>query len=361
MAAQLSVGLIGLGEVAQLMHLPLLADDPRYRIAAVSDVSPSLVSHVAERYGVPHRHAEAAALIADPAVEAVFILTPDHLHAPLLEAAMSAGKHVFIEKPACLTAAELRPLIELGRQNPKTVFVGYMRRYAPAFLELQRRLPQPGEIRHVRVRDLIRESRFFVDQTRSIFRPDDVPAAVIAEGRARTQQLLRSVMGEDAPLDAIRAYQVLTGLSSHSISAMRELFGPPRSIAAARQHGGESVTVLFDYGTFTAVYEAVIHEVARFDAAIEVLTADRHFRINYDTPYIRHLPTRLEITGSTDRTTGTEIVGPFYQDPFRTELDAFHDSVTTGIPPKTGLADSLADLELFAEIGQHFLRQGRGQ
>lgn len=355
MAGQLSVGLIGLGEVAQLMHLPLLADDPRYRIAAVSDVSPSLLSHVAERYGVPNRHANAAALIADPSVEAVFILAPDHLHAPLLEATMRAGKHVFIEKPACLTAAELRPLIELDRQNPKTVFVGYMRRYAPAFLELQNRLPAREDIKHVRVRDLIRESQFFIDQTRSVFRPGDVPPEVIADGRARTQQLLRSVMGEDAPADALRAYQVLAGLSSHSISAMRELFGPPHSVAAALQHRGDNVTVLFDYGSFTAVYEAVIHDVARFDAGIELLTQNQHFKINYDTPYIRNLPTRLEITSSTDRATGTEIVGPFYQDPFRIELDAFYNSVTTGTRPKTGLTDSLVDLELFAEIGQHFL------
>lgn len=354
MAAQLSVGLIGLGEVAQLMHLPLLADDPRYRIAAVSDISPSLMTHIAGRYNVPKRHETAAELIADPAVEAVFILTPDHLHAPLLEAAMRAGKHVFIEKPACLTAAELRPLIDLDRDNEKIVFVGYMRRYAPAFLELQRRLPPREDIRHVRIRDLIRESQFFVDQTRNIFRPEDVPAAVIDDGRARTQALLRTVMGDAEP-DQLRAYQVLTGLSSHSFSAMRELFGPPLRVAAARQHRGETVLVFFDYGSFTAVYEAVIHDVARFDAGIEVLTQNQHFRINYDTPYVRNLPTRLEITTSGPHATGTEVIGPFYEDAFRIELDAFHHAVSTGEKPKTVLTDSLADLELFAEVGQHFL------
>ena len=52
----LKLGLIGLGEVAQLMHLPLLADDPRFNIAAITDVSPSLVDHVATRYNVPTRH-----------------------------------------------------------------------------------------------------------------------------------------------------------------------------------------------------------------------------------------------------------------------------------------------------------------
>ena len=45
------------------------------------------------------------------------------------------------------------------------------------------------------------------------------------------------------------------------------------------------------------------------------------------------------------------------EDAFRVELNAFHHSVTTGEKPKTILSDSLADLELFAEVGQHFLRQ----
>jgi hypothetical protein len=135
---------------------------------------------------------------------------------------------------------------------------------------------------------------------------------------------------------------------------MRELFGAPDSVAAARQHGGETVLVMFDYGSFTALYEAVIHDVARFDAGIEVLTANQHFKINYDTPYVRNLPTRLEVTTSGRDATGTEIVGPFYEDAFRVELGAFFNSVTTGVKPKTTLADSLADLTLFAEVGAHF-------
>jgi myo-inositol 2-dehydrogenase/D-chiro-inositol 1-dehydrogenase len=63
----------------------------------------------------------------------VFILTPDHLHAPLLERSMRAGKHVFIEKPAALTAAELRAAGGTRSPQRKVVFVGYMRRFAPAF------------------------------------------------------------------------------------------------------------------------------------------------------------------------------------------------------------------------------------
>lgn len=352
------VGLIGLGEVAQLMHLPLLADDARYRIVAVNDVSPSLTAHVAQRYGA-RAHADADALLNDKEVDAVFILTPDHLHADLLARSLDADKHVFIEKPVCLNVEQLLPLLPRANDYKKTIFVGYMRRYARPFLELKKRMPALSEVQHVRVRDLICEAPFFVAQTRPVFKPNDVPQAVIDEGRARTQTMLRAVVGADAPAAVVRGYQVLTGLSSHSFSAMRELLGTPRVFAARQRNGGEAIAVLFDYGHFTAVYEAVTNHIARFDSGIDVLCDRAMFRINYDTPYVRHLPTRLEITRSGDHETTTETIGPFHEDPFRSELDAFHDAVVNGAPVKTTLEDSLDDLKLFAQIGRLFAEEAR--
>src|SRR5690606_21433289 len=205
-----------------LIHLPLLADDPNFTLAAVTDVSPSLVDYISQRYNVPTRAADADAIFADPSLNAVFILTPDHLHAELLTRAIQSGKHVFIEKPVCLSVAQLEPILAIPRQQGQVVFVGYMRRFSRPFLELKRRLPPLETIRHVRIRDIIREAPFFVAQTRHIFKPSDVHADLSAEGRSRTQAMLRSVMGENCPPDALRAYQVLTGLSSHSFSAMRE-------------------------------------------------------------------------------------------------------------------------------------------
>ena len=347
------VGLIGLGEVAQLMHLPLLADDARFEIAAVTDVSPSLAAAMARRYGVPRIHASAEALIADERLDLIFILTPDHLHAPLLSAAIRSGRHVFVEKPVTLTEAELDPILALQRAPGQVVFVGYMRRFSRPYLEMKRRRPPLSAIRHVRVRDVIREAPFFVAQTRHVFRPDDIPAAIMAEGKVHSDAARRTVMG-DCCADALRAHAVLTGLSSHSFSAMRELLGPPRGCPWAVQHGGETVLAAFDYGHFTALYEAVIDDVSRFEAGIEVTTQTQHFRLTYDTPYIRNLPTRLEITTSTDTDTGTEVLGPVYEDPFRLQLDALHDSLVTGAPVKTSMEDAALDLKLFAEVARHF-------
>ena len=141
----IQVGLIGLGEVAQLMHLPLLADDPRFAIAAVADASPGLTARDRRRYG-------ARPLADAPARSPIPTSTPSSSSRPTTctrrssPRAIAAGKHVFVEKPVGLTAAELEPLIAANRGNPKVVFVGYMRRFSRPFLELE--APPPRARRH---------------------------------------------------------------------------------------------------------------------------------------------------------------------------------------------------------------------
>ena len=116
-----------------------------------------------------------------------------------------------------------------------------------------------------------------------MLRADDIPPRSSPRAAEAPTRSGRGVVG-DAPADVLRAYQLLTGLSSHSFSAMRELLGPPRAVAAARQHGGETVVALFDYGHFTAVYEAVISDIAEFDAGIDVLTSTQRFRLGLRHP-----------------------------------------------------------------------------
>lgn len=346
------VGLIGLGEVSQLMHLPILADHRHlFEIAGVYDVSPSLTAYCSARYPGAKTYETAEALVSAPDIDAVFILTPDQTHSFYLAMALKAKKHVFLEKPACLTLGEIDAVAPLADATDRLLFVAYMRRYSPSFLRAKAMMPAESDVRYVRVRDIICEGPFFIRQTRNIFYPTDLDQAFLAESRAQTTALLKQVVGEDAPADLMRAYQVLTGLSSHSLSAMRELIGlPKRVIAAHHKCNGESIVALFDYGHFTAIYEAMIDNVARFDARIEVLSDRRQLRVSYDTPYIRNLPTALEVIDSTDTETETRTFGPDYTDPFALELRAFHDHLVNGTKPKTTLSDSRQDLPLMAEI-----------
>jgi virulence factor len=346
------VGLLGLGEVAQSIHLPVLADlQAMFRIAGLYDISPSLVDHCAARYPTATAFASAEALIESPEIDAVFVLTSDDTHSRFVAAAIRSDKHILLEKPPCLTVREIDELLALARGHSKILFVAYMRRYAPAFLAAKAELPDHAKITHVRIYDLISEGHHFLAQSRTILYPSDIDRAVLVQGVAARDALLREVAGSDAPADLVRAYRGLASLSSHHLTAMRELLGEPaRVVAAHRSNGGANTTVIFDYGHFTASYDAVVDDLGLFDAMIEVRSNRRRVRIIYDTPYIRSLPTRLETTENDGSGVRTRVLGPFYTDAFSNELRAFHRHVLDGTKPKTDLADSRHDLLLSAEI-----------
>jgi predicted dehydrogenase len=346
------VGILGLGEVSQLMHLPILADSrDRFIICGIFDLSQSAMENAASRYPSAKVFSTPETLVNSEEIDAVFILTPDNTHSYFLELAIKAKKHVFLEKPACLTVGEIDAIMPLAEKSDQTVFVAYMRRYARPFLKAKEMMPPHGSIRTVRVRDLICEGPFFIGQSRKIHYPVDIAPEKIAESRAQTDALLTNVVGENAPAALKRAYQVLTGLSIHSLSAMRELIGLPKQIISATyRQNGEAIVALMDYGHFVAVYEAMIDNIARFEARIDVLSDREQLEVSYDTPYIRNLPIHLKATTSSDTETETTIHGPDYQDPFQIELDVFYDHIINKSAPKTSLADSREDLTLLAQI-----------
>src|SRR5215217_7209674 len=101
---RVNVGVVGLGEVAQIIHLPILqAMADRYSVGALCDVSPGLLEAMGERYGVDRLYSDAVELAAQPDLDAVFVLNSDEYHADHAIAALRHGKHVLVEKPMCLT------------------------------------------------------------------------------------------------------------------------------------------------------------------------------------------------------------------------------------------------------------------
>jgi predicted dehydrogenase len=351
----MNVGIIGLGEVAQLMHLPILQDmGEQFRVTAVSDVSPSLTAFIQNTYHVDRIYRNARDLIGDSGIGAVFILSPDQYHGEYIELALKAGKHVFVEKPAVLASGELKKLIALEREYPKqVVMVGYMRRYADHFLKAKEILKADAKkTEYLRFRDIICEGPFYIGQTRPVFYPKDVPADIIEEGRLRRRAHLDQAIGSGASDDQRTAYQMLTGLGCHSFAAVRELFGLPekiKSVSAARN--GNHLIVVMEYDGFLGLYELVNdQDIVQFDASIEIFQHTRKLTIKYETPYIRYQPMSLEQIDSSGTKTETLIHGPSYRDPFRTELQEFYRCITEHRRPKTDLADALEDLQFFETL-----------
>ncbi len=350
---QVNVGVIGLGEVAQIIHLPILqAMSDRFRIQAVCDISPGLLRAVGDRYGVPDadRHDDPADLVRRPDLDAVFVLNSDEYHADCVIAAAQRGKHVLVEKPMCLTFAEAEAIIRARDETGVQVMVGYMRRFAPAFVQAVAEVRGLGKINYARIRDIIGRNRLIVDQSSVVIRCDDVPEEAKLDRTARAERLVREAIGE-APPDIVGAYRFLLGLNSHDISAMRELLGMPRGVVSARHwNAGKFLTVVFAYDGYCAVLESGVDEQLRFDAHIEVYGITKSVRVQYDSPYIRHLPTTLVINETIGDAYQQRVERPTFKDPYTHEIEYFHEVVIKGVSPKTTPEDFVDDLRLMRLI-----------
>jgi len=357
MAKILKVGIIGCGEAAQILHIPTLKElRDRFEIAALCDASRKVVEGVGKSVPGASLHTEAADLFARSDVDVALIANPNVYHAPMAIAAMKAGKHVMIEKPMCMTLSEADALAKAEAQTGKAVQIGYMRRHAPAFEEAVGIVAgMKGTINFARVRDIIGPNSAFIEPTTPVIRGDDIPADVLANAKAANSARLIEAIGTDQNPKA-RAYAILLGLSSHDLSAMRDLLGMPKRVLNATQRkGGLFMTAVFDYGDYVCQFETGIDSIARFDAHLEVFGQNKVVRVDYDTPYIRHQPTRLTVTeAKTPHGVAVTQSHPTRGDAFVVEWTRFHQTVTQGAPNKTTIADGRLDLELFSQIVEQF-------
>jgi len=135
-------GVIGAGGIASRKTIPGMLKAGNCRLVAVMD--PVGVEQIAARFGVARAYTREADLLADPAVEAVYIASPVHCHARQIRMAAEAGKHVLCEKPLTLTLAQAKEAVAACRRHKVFLQEGYMMKFHGA---------------HAKIRELIDEGR----------------------------------------------------------------------------------------------------------------------------------------------------------------------------------------------------------
>jgi predicted dehydrogenase len=132
MRAPLGVGVVGCGTIARFQHLPNLRRLRGARLAAIADPDPEARRRAERRHRVP-AFATAEELLALPAVDAVVVATPTHLHAELGVRAAAAGKPFFLEKPIAASGEEAARLLAAARDAGVLAHVGYNLRFQPLY------------------------------------------------------------------------------------------------------------------------------------------------------------------------------------------------------------------------------------
>ena len=143
------VAVIGTGGMGS-SHTRTLAERKDVEVACVCDVDSSRLADAAKLVQTgsgqaPKTAADLRRVLDDPRIEAVFIATPDHWHAPAAILALDAGKHVYVEKPCCHNIREGRLLVEAAKRSGKLCQVGTQSRSTACVREAIERI-QKGEI-----------------------------------------------------------------------------------------------------------------------------------------------------------------------------------------------------------------------
>ncbi len=140
---RVNIAFIGAGSYAQQNLLPNIPrNDNDVTCVGIMTNSGTTSKRVAEKFNFQFCTSEPKDIFENNAINTVFIATRHNSHAEYVKSALTAGKHVFVEKPLCLTEEELSEIEELYNNSNHCcqLMVGFNRRFAPHAVELKKHL-----------------------------------------------------------------------------------------------------------------------------------------------------------------------------------------------------------------------------
>ena len=147
MTESLRWGILGTGWIAELFVSDILASG--FTVAAVGSRTQESADEFASRFGIAAAHGSYDDLVADPGVDIVYVATPHPMHAENTTLALQAGKHVLVEKPFTLNAAEAQRVVDLAAEKELVVLEAMWTRWLPHMVRL-REIIAAGTIGDVR-------------------------------------------------------------------------------------------------------------------------------------------------------------------------------------------------------------------
>ncbi len=259
----------------------------------------------------------------DGAVESVILATPHSLHEEQIVRVAAAGKHVFCEKPLCLTAASARRAIDACAAVGVELGIGHERRFEPAMIEIKRMIEagELGTIMHA-------ESNFSHDKLANVPLTD-----------WRTSSAEAPAAG-------------MTGMGIHLTDAYLNMLGPVREVFAQTAkrvltwENGDVVSVQLRFESGATGYLSAILMTPLF-LRYQVFGSDAWVEVRNPT----HPDTPGESYLTVCRAGGKPETRQFeWVDSVRANFDSFAESITNGAPYAFSSAQKFHNIEIFEAI-----------
>ncbi|MCE2415901.1 inositol 2-dehydrogenase [Candidatus Poribacteria bacterium] len=143
--SKIGVGVIGTGRIGKL-HIEHLAQHiPEAELIAICSLDPAGLVSLAKQFNVPKTTDDYTAILADPQIEAVLVASATDTHVEISQAAASAGKHVFCEKPISLDLGQIDETLAIVEKAGVKFQVGFNRRFDASFMRVREAVAS-GEI-----------------------------------------------------------------------------------------------------------------------------------------------------------------------------------------------------------------------
>jgi len=275
--SRLVVGLIGLGPGAEPHAKCLLELADRVEVRAAASRTADRAAAFAARFGFPVT-TDIDAVIADPAIEAVLVLTPPAAHLEIAARCFAAGKHVLVEKPLELSVARGAALVAAGRTSGRRLGVVLQHRFRPGSVRLRAVLAE-GTLGEVQAGWMTvpwwRPQAYYDVPGRGTMARDG--GGVLLTQAIHTLDLFRSLVGVSAVVAAQIATTAVHVMETedYATALVRLGHGAPGTIAAttaAYPGGPERIEIIGTRGTASLVGGGL--RVALIDGAEEVLAAE---------------------------------------------------------------------------------------
>jgi predicted dehydrogenase len=338
---QLRLGVVGLGRISQVAHLPAATKADRVHLVAVCDASPTLVEGVARHYDVPGFTDMGKLLHED--LDAVLVATPDRSHVPLATSALRAGKHVLVEKPLADDVPGAEELAQLAAQNGLKLQVGAMKRHDPGIEYAKQSLPRIGPI--------ITAQAWY--RVMAALRP---PTEATLFPKTIVDHAVREV---EATYKADRERYLLSTHGAHVFDGIRHLIGEVATVRAEVAHVGKDFSWhgtgrLAESGGL-ASFEISANVHAKWAEGFDVYGESGHLRVRSFFPFFRRASAvALFIEG--DATTMSPSFGD--TDPYERQLEAFARAVLDGAPASPSGEDGVSAVRFIEAVRASASRGG---
>lgn len=351
MSRILKVGVVGCGQIAQIMHLPYLHDLKEYKIEALTDISLNLLSKLGEKYNIPveSRYLDYKEMINKADIDIVLICDKNHYEAVMK--AISNGKHVFVEKPLAFNVREAEAILEAKEKAGIKLMVGYMKCYDPGFVYASEKIKDMKDISLVRVHNY---SGAFghLDKIYDLHSRDDVSKDVFSEGKRIERLSMLEELGEGRENLLPAYYNFLYGIV-HNTVLLRHIFGGDVKILYADVYNRSDMSVIMQYGDTRVSLEVGFSDnMEIWDENIQVYSPDCNLSIDFPFPYLKNAPTIVNINENENGTRVNQNKSTIssFDEAFRLEWKHFYDCIINNKEPLTNGRDGLLDVKLAGDI-----------